>query len=264
MGILADWLFNDGAGNLVWDYSYSRKTGSLINGATWGSGPNGSVVELDGINQIVDLVDSIPQVQALTTGAITICAKFDNLTGANKYLWSASDSDDSPVSLIGVYYVPVQGHLRLVCNEGGVSNYNNPFVGAPSINTTDFNIFTMIQNGIEPVLVMNGKDYVMESSFTDGTAWFNTVTDMDTFRIGNRKIAGADAQYLDGAVDRMIIHDQPLTIAEAKRLHFNIFAMYEYFSPGRFSILAPPPVGAIMNQFQGPNLGADLFNGAIM
>ena len=41
----------------------------------------------------------------------------------------------------------------------------------------------------------------------------------------------------------------------------------EYLLPGGGTIsveVAVPPTGAIMNQLQGPNLGADLFNGTLI
>ena len=57
-GLVAGYAFNEGLGTSAADASGSGLTGTLRNGAGWGTGRNGGAVLLDGVNDFVELGES--------------------------------------------------------------------------------------------------------------------------------------------------------------------------------------------------------------
>ena len=51
---IAAWAFNEGSGTSAADASGGGLTGTLTNGATWGTGRNAGAVLLDGVNDFVE------------------------------------------------------------------------------------------------------------------------------------------------------------------------------------------------------------------
>ncbi len=92
-----------------------------------------------------------------------------------------------------------------------------------------------------------------------------TVGALDAFsgetRIGNR--ADGTNRGWDGKIAAVALWNRPLTPVESRQLYVDPHAL----ARGRTTILArdqaAAPTGAIMNQLQQSNLGADLYNGTI-
>ena len=57
-GLVAGYAFNEGSGTTAADASGSGLTGTLTNGAGWGTGRNAGAVLLDGVNDFVELGES--------------------------------------------------------------------------------------------------------------------------------------------------------------------------------------------------------------
>ena len=55
---IAAYAFNEGSGTTAADASGNGLTGTLTNGATWGTGTNAGAVQLDGVNDFVELGQS--------------------------------------------------------------------------------------------------------------------------------------------------------------------------------------------------------------
>ena len=53
-GLVAGYAFNEGLGTSAVDASGGGLTGTLTNGAGWGTGRNGGAVLLDGVNDFVE------------------------------------------------------------------------------------------------------------------------------------------------------------------------------------------------------------------
>ena len=70
-GLAAAYAFNAGSGTSAADASGSGLTGTLTNGATWGTGRNAGAVSLDGVNDFVELGN--PTLLQLT-GSMTVSA----------------------------------------------------------------------------------------------------------------------------------------------------------------------------------------------
>ena len=70
-GLVAGYAFNEGSGTSAADASGSGLTGTLTNGATWGTGRNAGAVSLDGVNDFVELGN--PALLQLT-GSMTVSA----------------------------------------------------------------------------------------------------------------------------------------------------------------------------------------------
>jgi hypothetical protein len=80
------------------------------------------------------------------------------------------------------------------------------------------------------------------------------------FLIGQYNSAG----YLVGIIDEVRISKATRTADQIALFNDNKYGLYQPVGKPIWSIPAAPPVGAIMNQFQGTNLGADLFNGTLL
>ena len=70
-GLVAAYAFNEGSGTSAADASGGGLTGTLTNGAAWGTGRNAGAVLLDGVNDFVELGN--PAALQLT-GSMTVSA----------------------------------------------------------------------------------------------------------------------------------------------------------------------------------------------
>ena len=68
---IAAWAFNDGTGTSAADASGGGLTGTLTNGATWGTGRNAGALLLDGVNDFVELGNPA---RLQLTGSMTVSA----------------------------------------------------------------------------------------------------------------------------------------------------------------------------------------------
>lgn len=73
-GLVGAWLFNEGSGNRVFDYSGNGNHGTLTNmdpATDWVPGPSGMAVDTDGVNDYV----AVPGMPAWTAGGVTLFAR---------------------------------------------------------------------------------------------------------------------------------------------------------------------------------------------
>ncbi len=66
-----------------------------------------------------------------------------------------------------------------------------------------------------------------------------------------------------GALDSLYTFSDRLSASQVRMLQEDWYGPVEFRSPVMMAVVSAPPSGAIMNQFQKNNLGADLFNGTL-
>ncbi|UCE49956.1 MAG: hypothetical protein JSW47_07325, partial [Phycisphaerales bacterium] len=124
--LIGCWLFNEGSGDRVSDLSGNRRTGTLVNGASWTAGLRGSVVDCDSAgSEYTDLgsgafVEGLPAVSVSMWANIRSTATIQRLlsqTNCIDLYWNTNNflyfgvSNDSGVYVTGYIssFTPVAG-----------------------------------------------------------------------------------------------------------------------------------------------------------
>ena len=239
-GLVGCWLFNELTGETVFDLSGYGNNGTLENGVAWYNGG----LDFDGDNDYVSIgYTNFPN----TFGTVEMWIKPTNG-------WSSSESTDDIIFEMGsagddrlIFYLNDDGHIRFMLYKG-TAEY------AYSIATTFSSklyhlVGTFDNTGI--------KLYIDGISQVDGSA--NTISAITSARIGDTALASTIP--FDGLINSVHIYNRALSAEEITWSYREPYAMFEpAFNPALL-YSAAPPVGAIMNQFQKTNVGADLYNG---
>jgi hypothetical protein len=148
--------------------------------------------------------------------------------------------------LLGTY---ISGYA--VCNDA------NGHVG-DSYNLTGRHHYAVISSGTAITIYRDGQ-LVQSPGFPSAGTW-------SFYRIGNHGVTSGDS--VDGRVSDFGIWSGALSVSKIACLAdpSNVMLSGLIPEPRRriFPAAAAPPAGAIMNQMQGANLGADLFDGTIL
>ncbi len=244
-GLIGLWLMNDRAGLKLLDYTYNKKVGS-INNATWV--PDGLL--FNGSNAFVNFGNS--NVFDFAGKDFTIWVRFYlNALGKNQDLLSrVKGTPDFNGWLLDLRndnrftFLPQGGVVGTQrCSEVLSANqwYNGAVTGTIIDGaTTNYKLYL---RGIECIYV--------------GTTTEPILSDTQDLHMGNSPFG----RWFDGRISNVLIYNSALADEEILELHWNSNAMFSY--PAILGSLSFP-LGAIINQFQGPNVGADLFNGALM
>ncbi len=230
-------------GNKLRGHSKNINHGTL-NGATWG--PN--YLDFDG-SSIVDIGDKSSL--NFGVGDFSIGSEFiiDDLS-TNRTLFAKQRETPSDGYWLRVTSA---GKLQLVTISGG----NITLVTGNTTLLTGIKYHGVgVRRGTTLSVYLNG---ILDNTDT------GTVRDVSLASV----VASIGARgeglvnFFAGSIFNLFAWSRGLNAAEVLKHRKNSYAMFQRFvSPVGFVV--PTPVGAIMNQFQGPNLGADLFNGAIM
>lgn len=250
-GLVGHWLFNEGAGSLASDISGKKNHGHLKNMAPnaqnsgWGGSRYGGELRFDGSNDHVELPVGVASgLYQVSVGG------WVNLTT------SGGDS-----AFFGGWGTPSQLLLyeddpygwRFVVQDGTTrdSGFGNPVTNGQWIHvvgTYDANkSICVYENGI--LTASDGNPPIGKPILTTA----------QTIKIGTDVVG---SRPLHGLISSCFMYDRALSVAEVNQLYEYSFCNILY--PRRWYVLGAPPVGAIMNQFQKSNIGADLFNGGII
>lgn len=238
-GLVGCWLLNEATGETAFDLSGNGNNGTLENGVAW----SGGVLQFDGTD---DCVDAGSGSSLDITDAITIEAwiyisshKTEHVVlskNYNAYEFSIKNTDEIRLFLSSTQYV-----ITTATNLAEKTWYN--VVGTYDSTT-----------GIAKIYV-DGR----EQTATDSASGGITSRPANKVYIGSR--AGS-AIHFNGSIDSVRIYNRALSAEEVAWSYREPYAMFNpAFNPALL-YSAAPPVGAIMNQFQKANIGADLYNGA--
>lgn len=232
------------AGNRVFDYSRHGNHGA-ITGAGWVADGLDFVATDNNYVKILDTVDP-------TEYSISVFLKPDDVTSANIIL--RTDSDKSPSTS--------HSHELLISDVGRFCHYlydgsTKLLTGSTTaVSGNKYRIVGTAKNNDYMKLYINGIE--------DGTPiGINTLwTGGDRWNLGINSGQPTLSGFFDGLIYEICIYNTVLTASQIKFITDNPYFMYQM--PEELYGYSPAAVGAIMNQFQKANIGADLYNGAII
>lgn len=246
-GVVLDILLNEGGGLQVYDSSLEGNTGT-INGATWENSLFGKVLNFNGSSNQVEIVHN-PALSPGPGGVHTVL------------IW---------------FYVNVIGNDGLITKRTTTNPEWDYFLLGGGVGSRTMGSF---QSGGTPVVVLSNTDVSagvwhlagFEYNVSQVGFYLDGLPDgggaQTRISLGGNKpvVFGSNnsAAFFDGKVSRATIYNRILSPKEHKRKFLNQHDSYSRsFDLAAWGGLAVDD--AIMNQFQGPNMGADLFNGALI
>ena len=254
-GLVGCWLFNEATGETVFDSSCNGNNGTLENGVIWGSGG----LDFDGVNDYVDCGNdsSLRKTNNMSVFCWTkgnpqsnkaVIARYD--TGVEKRVWYvfSGASDTSKLGVIlsddGTFNA---GHYKYYESIITVFDNNWHYAGFTFASGT----LKLYVDGVEDA----NPNKINNDAFT---SVFNTDIKMV---VGCRLNDGSLSYPFNGSTRSVSIYNQVKSAEEIAWSYREPYAMFgPVFNPALL-YSAAPPVGAIMNQFQKANIGADLYNG---
>ena len=244
-GLMGCWLFNEGVGSLANDISGNKNHGRLTNmapnvqGSGWGGSKFGGSLKFDGVN---DHIDCGNDVSLNITSNITMAARI-------KFT-----SVDTTMVLNRTTGLGQAGYEIYVSNGTVISRINSATGAISPLEYNDNNCHSVvgIYNGTQNLIYVDGT---LVANETVGAPNSNPSA---SFQIGAR-VGGL---FFNGIINSVRIYNRALSAEEVKTLYLDPFCNMMIRRPSGLYVPAAP-VGAIMNQFQGVNLGADLYNGVL-
>jgi hypothetical protein len=252
-GLVCCWLFNEGAGCLANDISGNKNHGRLTNmapnvqGSGWGGSKFGGGLKFDGVDDYVDCgIQSLYNSQTITMWLNSNGASVDkriidgNYWGiyANNTAGGGVDTTLKGTVHDGVAFRPVEWEWSNI-------SQNIWYHIALVWNTNDSNVKLYVNGDLKDTNTgYNGTVGSSSHQLMIGAGYSGTV------------------DFFNGSIDSVRIYNRALSAEEVKTLYLDPFCNMMVRRPSGLYVPAAP-VGAIMNQFQGVNLGADLYNGVL-
>jgi hypothetical protein len=242
----------EGAGALARDYSGRGNHGTLVGGATWG--PEG--IDFNGTDGYIDIDNDIYMSGSFTiTASVNVTAwdednaiiigRVEGDPWFQNYYLSMKIADQQ---FIGGFYDTVGSSWREVLSD----------TGKPT-GTWMFIIVTWDTLDDRLRIYVNGDLETTSAQFSGAVP-----RDAGNTEIGALTAVTPDRDHLNGAIKSTNLFDVALTAYQAKFISDNPYFMYQIPEEMYGYVAGAPPVGAIMNQFQKYNIGADLYNGGII
>jgi hypothetical protein len=248
-GLVGCWVMNEQTGDKVFDLSGNDNTGT-ITGADWVADGLDFGASSDNSKYISVTASQIINLPVSGNFSIVLSGTPNYGNQASRAIISWGGADDF------IFYPNDNsngiGGMRVFWRDTGGNTIN--YDGADLIG-----VKTQFTYTSAPTAQIGYQDGIQVGSSSPSLAG---VGPFNSFRIGNWTDS---IQPFGGDVQYVYIYNRALSAEEVAWLNREPYAMFEQpISPASLYYEAAPPVGAIMNQFQGANIGADLFNGALL
>lgn len=265
-GLVGCWLFNEGTGSLANDISRYGNHGQLTNmapniqGSGWGGSKFGGGLNFDGGDDYVDCGDD-SSITNLNVGTAMGWMYLDTLATSIIIGYGGGNTAVPGTFGFGIrqhtnYYIGTTSQIE------GSAGWDE-FRGSTQLSAGTWYHLTMTSNGSYCRLYVNGvEETIVITQGSNSGRWFGDVNpaETDMVTIGGAMYDGSMVDLPDGKIDHVCIYNRTLSEAEINQLYHNPFCNLLQVPIRRYSVIAPS-VGAIMNQFQRANIGADLYNG---
>jgi hypothetical protein len=195
--------FDEGSGNIVYDYSGNKNNGTLVNGPTWTDGKFGKAISFDGVNDYVNLPLSLRDQTDPTLNPISIAfwiksnslesSHWDEVViGGWAYHWFVSIPNNIPTAYIynsSAYLFSVSSGVQL-----------QPGTWTQIVVTYDIDhSISIYVNGVK-----KNKAY-----------WIGSFTRATTYM----RIGGRGSNFINGTIDEVMVFNRSLTDDEVKFLY---------------------------------------------
>jgi len=241
-GLISCWIMNETTGDIVFDSGRKDYNGTYT-GAVWV--PRG--LNFNGAERV-----QIERVPIGNLEAFTISARFNGAAAGIVYgegfngnaNWALFMGIDNGAPFSTRFYIKENGAWKALTTGTTPVNDGWHTVTLSQINKSSRTIYV---------------DGIPEETDVDA------VGDMSILNTSNIGVLERDAfgSYFVGDVAYVHLHNRGFSDSDAELYNRDPHGMFERsMIPTLMSYVAPS--GAIMNQFQGPNIGADLFNGALL
>lgn len=220
-GIVAYYNFDEASGNLLDQVNSYNGT---VTGATQNvTGKIGTAYSFDGVNDYVNIDSVLTPLATTTQGTWAFWVKpIDATPATNQFIIAFGDTNEDT-------------HLSSLITTSGILSVASRILGATqwqlSTNSSVFSDNTwahivIVQNGISPVLYINGTEYSPGQSnatfttSTDQTIWFSDITGLDNGRFAcwNYSSLG-NIRFLNGTIDEVGLWNRALTPDEVTELY---------------------------------------------
>ncbi len=224
-GLIGHWLFNEGAGNTVYDLSGNGNHGALKNGPTWTATKFGGALDFDGVDDYVSTPNIInPFSTDFTAIAWVNIDSFTNL-------------DVNGDSLILLQQEGVVGRTWLAFKRISYGVFRlNSFLGGSTTDTSK-NLDSFVGQWHQVAVSVSGTTVTL---FIDGVSEGSSTKTMESetsgMRIGSHKNPSTISEEFSGAIDDVRIYNRALSADEVWQLYTN---KYQDLQPRRIWV----PVG---------------------
>jgi YD repeat-containing protein len=252
-GLVAHWTFDENTGTTTADFSGNGNSGTLVSGAAWGAGPNGSAVSLDGVN---DYVQVGAQSSLVMSSAASLSA------------WIYPTGAGSEPTYGGVI-INKEGEYQIVrFPDGSIQwSFANSNPGWNFINTgyvAPLNQWTHVAVVYESGVVKTYINGTLTHTYTGTGAIGDVNNTQNEFRVGGRQ---AISQTFQGRIDEVRVYNRALSVQEVMTLPGEIGTglTAEYYDNLDFSSYKLTRTDATVNfdwanGAPDPSVGADEFS----
>jgi len=208
---VAHWKLDEGTGSAVSDSSGSGHTGSILNGATWGSDASrSSYVSFDGTDDRI----STPFTYALSSSdnfTWTWWAKKAPTTHANSIMVGNRYGAGEAESFEFIKFMPSQAQFSNTDDTGNIETYN--YTDLPD---NEWHHYAMVKTGTSYQWYVDGIAEGAPVSFT------YSETDRIPFLIGGDD-DNKPNEHFEGSIDDVVLYDQSLSSAQLNYVKNGIY-----------------------------------------
>jgi len=197
---------DEGTGTNAEDTSGQGNNGTLVNGATWGTGISGNALEFDGVNQYVNLSNA------------------NSLRVSNGYtfsLWLKTD-DMSTSRVLSKYEGWKKGGYDLYFSTNYLEFYTQNATDVKAIRSQDitglkgewFHVLITCDNGVGGVYINGVEGAVLNSCYNE--PYYDYIdSNLYLARVGDGSAGG----FYNGSIDEVRVYNRALSAREVKALY---------------------------------------------
>lgn len=232
-GLVGCWLFNEGAGNKVYDIA-GKNTGTLTNGPTWRGGKFGKVINFDGVDDYVlmDIGGSVPTSITLsawiypTAGGVVFTELGQGVINSG---WHESQME-----------VLSTGEIKVGYWAGSLYSLS---LGTFNLNSWHHVVLTFDDSNNLASGYVNG---VLRNSGTSNKQYPPNLW----YSVGALSATShGDGTYFNGSIDNARLYNRALSAGEVQRLYSEPFA--GILSPVRRVIFVSDGGGSLIKTING-------------
>jgi len=211
-GLVGYWLFNEGAGNTVFDLSGKNNIGTLVGAPTWGLGRSGKALGFDG-DDYVSIPDSSDW--DIGSGDYSIESWFKTSSSGDIFVVGQSNAGGS-----------ASWYLRI----NGISANKISFVTSVSTVAKIVTSTTSVNDGAwyhVVGIIRSGTMYLYVNGISEGTPLAIGAVDNYNNAVSIGRLGEYDGLYFNGSIDEVRIYNRALSANEIAWLYREPYAMFD-------------------------------------